>query len=126
MAIFKAPRITTGQRMELVLEESEIVYDVNHKLFYGGNGLSLGGAAIGSGIGNTKEVFILDQSNLDEKGVTLTVSPLFPSSVTLVPSGGIPQINGIDFQIIGNDLTWEGLGLDNNFLEVNDMLIIQH
>ena len=67
MAIFKVPRITTGQRMGLTLEESEIVYDINHKIFYGGNGISAGGVAIGSGVGNTRETFILNQTNLDDK-----------------------------------------------------------
>jgi hypothetical protein len=126
MAIFKVPRITTGQRMGLTLEESEIVYDINHKIFYGGNGASVGGVAIGSGVGNTREIFTLNQTNLDNKYVTLSSSPLFPDTVTLTPSGGIPQINGVDFEVIGDQLSWDGLGLDNNFLELNDLLIIQH
>lgn len=126
MAIFKAPRITTGQRMGLTLQESEIVYDIEQKIFYGGNGTSLGGFPIGSGVGATTETFVLTQTDLDNKYITLDNSPIFPSSVTLLPSGGIPQINGIDFEVTGNQVSWNGKGLDGNFLEINDVLIIQY
>lgn len=126
MAIFKAPRITTGQRVGLLLEESEIVYDVNQKYFYGGNGVTLGGLPIGAGVGSTTEIFTLTQTDLDNKFITLSNPPLFPGSVTLVPGGGIPQINGIDFEVAGNKLSWDSLGLDGNFLELNEILIIQY
>lgn len=126
MAIFKAPRTTTVQRMGLILEESEIVFDVNQKLFYGGNGLTPGGFPVGSGVGANVETFILTSSDLSNKYITLLNEPLFPSSVTLVPDGGIPQRNGIDFEIIGDQVSWDGKGLDGNFLEVNDVLIIQY
>lgn len=126
MAIFKAPRILTNQRVDMILEESEIVYDLNQKIFYGGNGVTLGGVAIGSGVGESSYFFTLNESDIDNKYVILSEPPLFPSSVSLLPLGGIPQINGIDFQIIeGNKLSWEGLGLDN-FLEINEMLSIKH
>lgn len=126
MAIFKTPRITTAQRMGLTLEESEIVYDVNQKLFYGGNGLVAGGFPVGSGIGANVETFVLSAADLSNKFITLLNEPLFPNSVTLVPEGGIPQRNGIDFEVIGNQISWNGKGLDGNFLELNDVLIIQY
>lgn len=126
MAIFKAPRITTAQRMGLTLEESEIVYDTQQKIFYGGNGLTLGGFPIGSGVGANVETFVLSGTDLSNKFITLLSEPLFPNSVTLVPYGGIPQRNGIDFEVIGDQVSWDGKGLDGNFLEVNDILIIQY
>lgn len=126
MAIFKAPRTTTAQRMGLVLEESEIVFDVDEKVFYGGNGVSPGGFLVGSGVGENVETFVLSGADLSNKFVTLLKEPSFPNSVTLIPDGGIPQRNGVDFDIIGDQVSWDGKGLDGNFLEENDILIIQY
>jgi len=126
MAIFKAPRITSIQRLAILLSPSEIVYDTDQAIFYGGDGETMGGFPIGSGIGNTPYYFTLNEEDINNKYVTLSESPLFPINVSLLPMGGIHQINGIDFQIIdGNKLSWEGLGLDN-FLEINEMLSIRH
>lgn len=43
MAVFKVPRITTALRQDLLLEEAEIVYDVDLKKFFGGDGVTVGG-----------------------------------------------------------------------------------
>lgn len=124
MAIFKAPRITTSQRMGLVLEQSEIVYDVTQNLFYGGDGLTMGGKPMGSGQ-SEKDVIQLTEQHILNKSVQLSKAPTFPNTVTLVPVGGIPQLNGVDFQVSGNVVSWNGLGLDN-FLEEEEVLIIQY
>lgn len=124
MAIFKAPRITTSQRMGLVLEQSEIVYDVTQNLFYGGDGLTMGGKPMGSGQ-SEKDVIQLTEQHILNKSVELSRAPTFPGTVTLVPVGGIPQLNGVDFQVSGNVVSWNGLGLDN-FLEEEEVLIIQY
>jgi hypothetical protein len=47
MAIFKAPKITTAQRGVLTLDVSELVYDIDEKTFYGGDGSTEGGFLIG-------------------------------------------------------------------------------
>lgn len=124
MAILKTPRISTLQRMGLTLEESEIVFDVDQKIFYGGNGLP-GGFPIGQGVGSGSEVITLTSQNILDKFVILQEEPLFPGKVELIPGGGIPQINGIDFLVSGNVLSWNGLGLDN-FLEENEILSIKY
>lgn len=126
MAVFKVPKITTAQRELLMLSEAEIVFDTDNGVYYGGNGVSSGGFPIGSGVGANVEVIVLNATDLANKYVPLMDSPLFPLSVTLVPDGGIPQRNGVDFEIIGNHVSWNGKGLDGNFLEVNDVLIIQY
>jgi hypothetical protein len=46
MAIFKCPRITTEQRLSLVITEAEIVFDVDEKKYYGGDSITLGGIPI--------------------------------------------------------------------------------
>lgn len=125
MAVFKAPRITEVQRMGLVLEASEVVYDTTVKSFFGGDGFTLGGFPIGKGIGTSIDNVTLSQQNIDEKKVSLSNVPAVPSAVTLLPIGGIPQVNGIDFEVVGNELSWNGLGLDN-FLELGEQLIIQY
>lgn len=126
MAIFKAPKITSIQRSALLLSPSEIVYDTDQAIFYGGDGVTIGGFPIGSGTGNNPYYFTLNEEDIINKYVTLIEPPLFPTNVSLLPIGGIPQINGVDFQIIeGNKLSWEGLGLDN-FLEINEMISIRH
>ncbi len=124
MAIFKTPRISTLQRMGLTLEDSEIVFDTDQKIFYGGNG-SAGGFPIGAGIGSNVEMIALTAQNIANKFVVLNDEPLFPGSVELVPGGGIPQINGIDFSVTGNVLSWDGLGLDG-FFEENEILIVKY
>jgi hypothetical protein len=75
---------------------------------------------------NTVERIVLTQEHIDNKGFFLEYTPLYPNAVTLVPDGGIPQVNGVDYEIVNGDfLSWKDLGLDN-FLEVNEVLTIQY
>lgn len=126
MAIFKTPRATTSQRISLTLEAGEIVYDSNQKVFYGGNGTTLGGFPLGESIsGGIPEIITLTQQDILNKYVTLSITPFVPEAVDLNILGGILQSNGVDFVVENNILRWNGLGLDN-FLEENDVLIIQY
>jgi hypothetical protein len=125
MAIFKAPKVTTAQRNTLILEVSELVYDMDQKAFYGGDGSTPGGFLVGESSGFIVEQIDLTQDDINNKYVTLTQTPLVPDAVILNIDGGIPQINGIDFIIQGNKISWSDLGLDG-FLEETDVLIIQY
>lgn len=125
MAIFKAPKVTTIQRNALTLEVSELVYDIDQKAFYGGDGTTTGGFLIGETSGFVVENIDLTQNDIDNKFVTLSRTPLVPDAVILNIDGGIPQINGVDFVVLGNKISWSGLGLDG-FLEETDVLIIQY
>lgn len=125
MAIFRVPRITTIQRSILLLDVGEIVYDTDQNVFYGGDSVTIGGFLIGQSAGSIVEFVTLTQEDIDDKQVTLSNTPLSPSTVMVTPEGGIPQINGVDFVITGNILSWDSLGLDG-FLEVNEVLIVQH
>jgi len=125
MAVFRVPRITTSQRSSLLLQIGEIVYDTDQNMFYGGDGVTSGGFIIGQGASGIVSNITLTPTDISNKYVVLPTTPFFPDYVTLTPAGGIEQINGVDFEIIGNQLSWDGLGLDG-FLEVNDVLIIQH
>lgn len=127
MAIFKAPKITTIQRQTLLLDVSELVYDVDQNIFYGGDGVTVGGLPIGSNVGTsiTPQRIELTQQDIDNKYVILNIAPLYPNTVGLTCENGIPQINGVDFIVNGNILSWDGLGLDN-FLDNTDVLIVQY
>jgi len=125
MAIFKAPKITTEQRIALTLESSEVVYDVNQKVFYGGDGDLVGGFPIGANAGSIVQRIELTQNDINNKFVTLASTPLIASSVVVTPEGGIAQAYGIDFIVVGNQLRWDGLGLDN-FLDETDVLLVQY
>ncbi|MEB3122513.1 MAG: hypothetical protein VKL41_14995 [Snowella sp.] len=125
MAIFKAPRITTTQREEIVLQVSEIVFDTNLNRFYGGDGSTAGGFPIGKGLAGNTEVRTLTQFEIDNKAIILNNIPSDPMSVILTPQGGPAQINTIDFEVVGSIVSWDNLGLDS-FLEVNEVLVIQY
>jgi hypothetical protein len=125
MAIFKAPKITSVQRSSLVLEGSEVVYDVDQKAFYGGDGTTSGGFPIGANAGSIYQRIELTQEDINNKFVTLSSTPLISSAVIVTPEGGIAQAYGIDFIVVGSQLRWNNLGLDN-FLDESDVLLVQY
>ena len=129
MAVFRAPKITTDQRTGLLLSESEIVYDTDLKAFFGGDGALIGGFPIGNGnFGSEKyvvEQLVLSTDDINNKNVKLLNTPVDSQYVTLTIKHGISQINGEDFVVINDTISWNGLGLDG-FLEVGDVLIIEY
>ena len=124
MAIFKAPRVSTLDRLNLILEVSEIVYDVNLNLFFGGDGSTSGGFPLGKGSSPNTYIIQLTQENIDSKNIVLPATPFYPNNVSLTPEGGIIQRNSIDYNIVDNILSWNGLGLDG-YLEVGETIIVQ-
>lgn len=126
MAIFKAPRITTLQRLGLLLQASEIVYDLDTKSFWGGNGTTLGGFPLGAGSTFGEfELITITQDNLDTKSAQLSKAPMGSQFLMLEIIGGITQLYDVDYTFAGDILSWDGLGLDN-FLEVGDILVIKY
>lgn len=125
MALFKAPRITTTQRLGLILEKSELVYDTDSNLFYGGNGSDLGGFPVGKGSSQTYFSYTLTSQDIQNKFITLPEAPMYPELLRLNIIGGIEQINSIDFTVNEAIVSWNDLGLDS-FLEENDILTIQY
>ena len=68
MAVFRVPRITTEQRERLILLESEVVFDINLKKYFGGDSLTQGGFLIGAGTSLTNfERIPLTQQNINDK-----------------------------------------------------------
>lgn len=125
MAIFKVPRITSLQRNGLVLGVGEIVFDTDQDCYYGGDGALLGGFLIGKGAGSYVDRIELTAQDIQNKFITLKFRPLDSSKVILTPEGGISQVRGIDFEVFGDSIVWEGLGLDG-FLDEDDVLVVQY
>jgi len=70
------------------------------------------------------EIIQLSATDILNKQVTLTTTPVNPDAVIVIPQGGIPQFPNVDFGVVGNVLSWDSLGLDG-FLEENEYLYIQ-
>lgn len=73
---------------------------------------------------NTQQI-ILSEQDVQNKQVTLQASVKNPSAVRLTIDGGLHQVNGVDFMVFDNKLSWDGFGLDD-FLETDDILIVQY
>lgn len=127
MAILRVPKITTLARLELVFSEAEIVFDTNLGIFFGGDGITQGGIELGSqgGIRIFQEIFTITQDNINDGTLVLARQPISPSTTSLVPIGGPPQVYSVDFEVIGDVVSFVGLGLEN-FLEVGERLIITY
>ena len=124
MAVFYAPRIRTINREEMILGKSEIVYDIDLDSFFGGDGVTLGGFPLSKGTEVKTITVTLTEQNILNKQVELSTTPYKPENVTLVPVGGIAQINGEDFFVSENIISWDNLGLDG-FLEIGDTILVQ-
>lgn len=127
MAILRVPKITTLARTELVFTEAEIVFDTDLGIFFGGDGITAGGIELGSqgGIRIFQETFTITQDNIDSGSLVLARQPISPSTTSLVPIGGPPQVYNVDFEIIDNVVSFVNLGLEG-FLEVGDKLIVTY
>jgi hypothetical protein len=68
--------------------------------------------------------FTLTPTDISNKFITLTGTPTSLSDTILDIVGGITQDYSVDFVVTGNQLSWNGLGLDG-ILVSGDKLIIQ-
>jgi hypothetical protein len=129
MAILKVPRITTEQRLNIILQEAEIVYDTELKLYFGGDSETEGGFPIGNGSDATEsyvEVLTINQDNIDTKTITLQDEITSPSKTKFSFINGTTQLLGIDYEFVDTfTIGWNGLGLDN-FIEVSDVVLIEY
>jgi hypothetical protein len=73
----------------------------------------------------TSETIVLTPQMINDKAFTLVHTPDSVRSVLVVPAGGPPQLPEIDFNIIGSQLIWSGLGLDG-ILEAGDLILIHY
>lgn len=77
-------------------------------------------------IGTPKRLeVVISQAMLDNKKITLPYSHSSPESVALTFINGIEQLNGTDFEVVGNEVKWNGLGLDG-FIELEDIVVLYY
>lgn len=71
------------------------------------------------------ETKILTTLEVADKKIILSNIPAFPETTMLSLAGGTLQRYGVDYVVIGQDLSWDGLELDN-FLEPDDELRVYY
>jgi hypothetical protein len=128
MAILKVPKITTAQRLGLTLQEAEVVYDTELKIYFGGDNITAGGFPIGNGSQAVSfvETITIDQTNIDEKRIVLQNETTNQQKTKFSFINGTIQILGIDYEYTDEfTISWDGLGLDN-FIEVSDIVLIEY
>jgi hypothetical protein len=155
MAILRVPRITTLQREPLILLDGEIVFDTDKGKFFGGNGVTPGGLPVGVGVpegGATGDLLIkasnvdfdtewlsqdelsqkwkseaitITEAHVSEKKFALSFTPKAREAVRFVPDGGPEQRLGVDYDVLGNEILWNGLTLDG-FLEVGEVIRVTY
>lgn len=126
MAILKVPKITTIQRLDLVLAESEIVYDSDLKRYFGGDNVRVGGFPIGDGAEPYVETITISQEQFDEKKITLQNQSTNINKTRFTFINGTTQLLNIDYEFIDSQtISWNSLGLDN-FIEIGDVILLEY
>ena len=69
--------------------------------------------------------FTISAADISAKQITLVPTPNDPDEVTLEFLTGGGQENGVDFEVVGGTLSWDGLGLDG-FIETGDIIIVRY
>jgi len=67
----------------------------------------------------------LSEEEIQERRVTLPDYQAAPGEVILLVKGAPPQIYGVDYLVVGSELTWSGMGLDGQ-LGVGDEITVVH
>jgi len=126
MAILRVPKITTLQRLEIILSDSEIVYDSDLKRYFGGDNVRLGGFPIGEGAEPYVETITINQDNIDQKKITLQNQSTNFNKTRFTFINGTTQLLNIDYEFTDSfTISWNNLGLDN-FIEVGDVILIEY
>jgi hypothetical protein len=126
-------QISSGQPLSLPVSASDPLSPNNGDMYYNSvdNVAKIyqnGAWEIVSVSGGSASYFVnkvtLNATDITNKFVTLTDIPTSPSDTILDIVGGITQDHSVDFTVTGNQLSWNGLGLDG-ILADGDKLIIQ-
>ena len=71
----------------------------------------------------TVDYLSLTATDISEKKVTLGGVPVVPEKTILDVITGVAQVYETDFIIIGDQLSWDGLGLDGKLIEGEQLRI---
>jgi hypothetical protein len=72
---------------------------------------------------NVVNYFTLTSTNILEKKITLNSIPAVPEKTILDVITGGPQKYETDFVVTGNELSWDGLNLDGELSEGEDLRV---
>lgn len=72
------------------------------------------------------EDFSLTVTDIANKKLVLSKTPIFPQSVVVIPYGALPQRYGIDYVVVSNEIQWSGLGLDGFLNDVGEAVRVQY
>lgn len=64
----------------------------------------------------------LNATQILNKKIILSKIPIFPESVIVQPDGALPQKYGVDFEVVSNEIRWNGLGLDGFLTELGEVI----
>lgn len=68
----------------------------------------------------------LSAQNILDKSITLADAPTTPNLTYVFVINGAPGEYGVDFTIVGNLLSWSGLGFDGVFLAGDKILVVHN
>jgi hypothetical protein len=68
-------------------------------------------AIVGSLTAGNVEIFptVLTPLNVSSKSITLPNPALSNNTAMIIPANGIPQLQGVDFNIVGSQIIWSGM-----------------
>lgn len=73
----------------------------------------------------TVDIFTLSAINISEKKIKLSQTPRSPNSVSVLPDGGIEQRINIDYNLVIDEIVWDGFELDG-FLEEGEIIRVTY
>lgn len=78
-----------------------------------------GSMAPGGGTGSvvTVESFILTATHIADKKVILSNNPVSLNSFQCIVDGAPPQLQGIDYTVVGVNVSWDSMRLDGQLRE---------
>jgi len=114
------PKILSG-KVELFVKGKDAMGVVSPATNLTTNGAPVGGDSNGEFV---QYIQTLTIAHINNKKITLIATPASVGEVSLTPLGGLEQRSGIDFEILnGNELSWDGLGLDGDLSNGDQILI---
>lgn len=111
MSIWRVPGVTTIQRLTLTPLAREILQDTDTSIFYAGDGVTVGGIAIGSGSNKIESGVLVFNSTSPSNLVTLQTGKKVIKATVLVNQ----EFDGIGASVtVGTDATPDLIVADTN------------
>ena len=126
MAILKVPRITENERLGIILQSGEIVFDIDEKKYFGGDDIRAGGFPLGEGTKPNYETREITIQEIEDKNILLLGNASTTEGFGFHFINGTSQVINIDFFLLSdNIISWENMGLDG-FIEAGDLIKLEY